>query len=259
MPRGPTPISAAQRATLTRVPFVEDDMRHYLLRVAKRSVENANHTLKVVRLLDGAGQQHPKARGRFFAGGVDAFGSRINMEQDFVALRDLANAWLPLHRDQSHGWTCNHAINRLIDYQRFLYEQRGPPMNVPTEGDGDVVFQGIRTRDERDKAGRAAAVDLVSSDEEEDDEPPTTSAAAWRKRRASASGGDDAATPTTKKPTRRSIFLDDPVQGAATVAGAPSGSSAREAQCVFELQCDPSEYRVSHQGGVLRVFFLKRQ
>ena len=63
MPRGPTPISAAQRATLVRVPFVEDDMRHYLLRVAKRSVENANHTLKVVRLLDGAGQQHPKARG----------------------------------------------------------------------------------------------------------------------------------------------------------------------------------------------------
>ena len=62
---------------------------------------------------------------RFFAGGVDA-GSRINMEQDFVALRDLANV-LPLHRDQSHGWTCNHAINRLIDYQRFLYERVDRP------------------------------------------------------------------------------------------------------------------------------------
>ena len=41
-------------------------------------------------------------------------------------------------------------------------------MNVPTKAMA-TLSSSIRTRDERDKAGRAAAVDLVSSDEEEDD------------------------------------------------------------------------------------------
>ena len=258
---GPTPITDAQRATLANVPFNEGSVRHFMRSVQQKSEANTNSTLKVVQKLDNEGQRHQNATGIFSAGARNADGSRIRMGQDFVRLREQARVWLPPARDQSNGWTVNHPITRLIEFQRYLYEKRVSDGAEDEDGQSDVEFHGVRTREERDKAGRAAAVDLISDEEEDDEEWSTTSAAASRKRPAGASSsgerseGFDVATAKRKKPTRRSML--DAFNDSAGDATAASPHEAHE-QCVFEMPCDRGEYRVCHEGGVLRVFLLKQ-
>ena len=115
---GPTPIPALQRATLSNAPFLEEDMRDFLLIVQQKSEATAMRTLRVVHLLDGEGQQHKNAVGRFFAGGVNAYGERIQMDQDFAWLRTIAAAWLPPELDQSNGWTVKHLPRVPIQHDR---------------------------------------------------------------------------------------------------------------------------------------------
>ena len=89
---------------------------------------------------DGVYEPQGRVKGGFFAGGVNATGSKLSMSQNFGRLREMSRDWLPSSKDPSHGWVINHVLNKLIDFQRMLYG------HCNDNDDDDTVDSRLRQR-----------------------------------------------------------------------------------------------------------------
>ena len=220
---GPTPLSSAERATLSGAPFIIEEMESFMLRVQRKSPANTTTTIQLVRSLDGAGLTHGHAIGRFYAGGVGVR-SPLKLDQDLGELRAKGLKWLPIKKDPSNGWGVSHVVNRLMDFQRYKYEQLSTAQAVSDE---EVEVVKERSREQRDAVARAAAVDLVS---DEDDEAQT--------------------------PSRLTDIAEQPTPKRQRSGNAHSSASIADAgECVLAVAC--ASYAVTHNNGVLRVYVKK--
>jgi hypothetical protein len=129
MPPRARTLSAHERSLLSGVAFDIVEFERFVTRQAPSAVRPVMTCIN--NLCDGTGIRHANASGTFYAGGHgQAFANTtIRMDQDFVALRLAAKAWIPprphptRRHDPSRGWLIDDPIGRLIKFQVHKFER----------------------------------------------------------------------------------------------------------------------------------------
>lgn len=180
------PLNDSECAALRGVAFDEGAFREWM-KQQKISAGNIKRIMEAVYKLENDGVYEPQGRvkGGFFAGGVNATGSKLSMSQNFGRLRELSRDWLPSSKDPSNGWVINHVLNKLIDFQRMLYGHCND-----NDDDDTVECVGERTREERTREGRLHAIEL-SDDESDEPVAPTPKRAKRNGSAVQASSGSE--------------------------------------------------------------------